>query len=62
MDSGSHGYQDFAERKETREIAVRQLCESLDIMKLMAVHSGDLKLLYNITMNLEKYCSEKCLP
>ena len=58
----SHVYQDFVERKENRERAVRQVCENLDIMKLMAVHSGDLKQLYNITTSIGKYCSEKYLP
>ncbi len=58
----SHGYQGFVERKENRERAIKQLCENLDIMKLMAVHSGDLKQLYNITTSIETYCSEKYLP
>ena len=53
---------DFMERKKNREGAVTQLCENLDLMKVMAINSGDLKQLYNITMNIEKYCSQKYLP
>ena len=53
---------DFLDRKEMRDNAMSQLCENLDIMKLTAINNGDLKQLYYITTNIEKYCSKKCLP
>lgn len=53
---------DFLERKDNRTRAMCQVCENLDIMKLVAVHSGDLRQLHAITTSIDKYCSEKCLP
>lgn len=53
---------DYKDRKELREKAMSELCANLDIMKLTAVHNGDLKQLYFITTNIEKYCSKKYLP
>ena len=50
---------DFITRQTNKEMAMSQLCENLDIMKLTAINNGDLKQLYFITMNIEKYCSKK---
>ncbi|CAM9532950.1 unnamed protein product [Pylaiella littoralis] len=50
---------DVDNRLRNKERAMDHVCESLDTIKLLAIHMGDLKALVNIKENIQIHCSNR---
>ena len=48
-----------SQKLTNKDIALHQVCDSLDLMKIMAVHMGDLRGIQDIRINIEKLCPGK---